>query len=175
MLKALFKPRPTKVAGRALYAATVAQARSPALYADLGAPDTPEGRFEVYSLHIYLVLQRLKEQGPQAAEVAQALFDTYLSGLDNALRELAVGDLAVGKRMRKLGEAFYGRVNAYEAALAALPDRTELEALIGRTLYVGIEAPAVGPFADYVLAQRAALAAEPVERLVAGEVAWSRP
>ena len=173
MLKRLFKQRPAQVAGQALYAATVAQARNPALYVDYGAPDTPEGRFEVYSLHIYLVLQRLKEQGPQAAEVAQALFDTYLSALDNSLREMAVGDLAVGKRMRKLGEAFYGRVNAYEKAFAALPDRTELEALIARTVHAGAETPRPAPFADYVLAQRAALAGQPLEGLCAGEVAWS--
>lgn len=172
MLKALFKPRPAQVAGRALYAAVVAQSRQPALYVELGAPDTPEGRFEVYSLHIYLVLQRLKDNGPQAADIAQILFDTYVSGLDNALRELAVGDLAVGKRMRKLGEAFYGRVHAYEAALAALPDRTDLEALIGRTVYAGVEGRAPAPFADYVLAQRDALAAQPLERFYAGEVAW---
>ena len=68
MLKRLFKQRPAQVAGQALYARTVAQARSPALYAALSAPDTPEGRFEIYSLHVYLVLQRLKDQGPLTAE-----------------------------------------------------------------------------------------------------------
>src|SRR5436190_438672 len=130
MLKNLFRPRPALAAGRALYAATVAQARTPMLYAELGAPDTPEGRFEIYSLHIYLVLERLKGQGEQAAETAQALFDTYVSALDNALRELAVGDLAVGKRIRKLAEAFFGRIKGYEAALPALPDTAALEALL---------------------------------------------
>src|SRR5678815_3207519 len=107
MLKRLFKPRPAQAAGEALYASTVAQARTPALYAELGAPDTREGRFEIYSLHVYLLLERLKDQGPQAADTGQALFDAYVSALDNALREMGVGDLSVGKRMRKLGEAFY--------------------------------------------------------------------
>lgn len=172
MLKRLFKPRPAVEAGRALYALTVPQARNPALYATLGAPDTPEGRFEIYSLHVYLVLERLKGQGSQAAETAQALFDTYVSGLDNALREMGVGDLSVGKRMRKLGEAFYGRVNSFEKALAALPDRAELEALLSRTVYAGVEAPLPGPLADYVIAQRAALADQSIEALCAGELAW---
>ncbi|HEY0646613.1 ubiquinol-cytochrome C chaperone family protein, partial [Phenylobacterium sp.] len=66
MLKRLFKPRPAQAAGRALYARTVAQSRTPALYAELGAPDTVEGRFELYSLHVYLLLERLKGQGDQA-------------------------------------------------------------------------------------------------------------
>ncbi len=108
-LQRWLKPGPARTAGARLYAAVVAQARQPALYAVLGAPDTPDGRFEVYTLHVLLVLARLKGQGPRAAHASQALFDAYLSGLDHGLRELAVGDLSVGKTMRKLGEAFYGR------------------------------------------------------------------
>ena len=78
MLK-LFKPRPAQAAGRALYARVVEQSRSPALYAELGAPDTVEGRFELYSLHVVLLLDRLRRQGEQAAEVSQSLFDTFVS------------------------------------------------------------------------------------------------
>ena len=172
MLKRLFKPKPAQTAGQALYARAVAQARTPALYAELGAPDTPEGRFEIYSLHIYLLLERLKDQGEQAADTGQALFDTYVSALDNSLREMAVGDLSVGKRMRKLGEAFYGRIKGYEAALAALPDRAALEALTARTVYAGAEAAQAPALAGYIVARRDALAAQPLERLLVGEVAW---
>ena len=42
MLKRLFKPRPTLIAGRELYARVVAQARVPGLYTGLGAPDSGE-------------------------------------------------------------------------------------------------------------------------------------
>ena len=172
MLKRLFKPRPAVVAGRALYAHVVAQARTPGLYTQLGTADTVEGRFELYSLHTYLLLERLKGQGAQAAETAQALFDTYLSGLDNALRELGVGDTVVGKRMRKLGEAFYGRVQSYETALASLPDRTALEALVARTIYADQEPGLAAAMVDYLLAQRAVLADQRLETLVAGDVMW---
>jgi cytochrome b pre-mRNA-processing protein 3 len=173
MLKRLFKPKPALSAGRALYASAVAQARTPALYTELGVPDTPEGRFELYSLHVYLILERIKDQGPRAAEVGQALFDTYVSALDHALRELGVGDTSVGKRMRKLGEAFYGRVNSFEQALAALPDIEPLEALVARTAYAGADDVKAPALAAYVLGQRAALAALPLERFEAGQIAWS--
>jgi cytochrome b pre-mRNA-processing protein 3 len=173
MLKRLFKPRPAEAAGRALYPLAVAQARTPALYAELGAPDTPEGRFELYSLHVYLLLQRLKGEGPAAAETAQALFDTFVKGLDDALREMGVGDLSVGKKMRKLGEAWYGRVTSYEAAIAALPDRTPLEGLIGRTVFAGEGGSRAGALADYVLTQRAHLAGQPIEALLAGRATWA--
>src|SRR5438067_8453352 len=99
-LKRLFAPRATTEAGKRLYQAAAAQARQPALYAQAGVPDTPEGRFEAYTLHVIVVLHRLKGQGPQAAETAQALFEAFRQSLDDALREMGVGDLSVGKKMR---------------------------------------------------------------------------
>src|SRR6516225_6621533 len=111
---------PAKAAGQRLYAATVAAARAPELYHSLGAPDTPDGRFELYTLHVLLVLERLRSQGEPGRATAQALFDAYLSGLDNGLRELAVGDLSVAKTMRKLGEASRRRLtHAWPSATPA--------------------------------------------------------
>lgn len=173
MLKRLFRPRPAKAAGGALYARTVTQSRTPALYADLDCPDTVEGRFELYSLHVYLLLERLKGQGDHAAETAQALFDTYLSALDNSLREMGVGDLSVGKKMRKLGEAFYGRVTSLEEAFATLPDTSELAAILARTVYDGADAAKAPRLAAYVLRQREHLRGLATERLCAGEVEWA--
>ena len=173
MLKSLFKPRPAQAAGRALFSAAVAQARTPALYTEMRVPDTHEGRFEIYSLHVYLVLARLKDQGEQASETAQACFDAYIQSLDDALRDIGVGDLSVGKKMRKLGEAFYGRIRSCEAALTALPDRGPLEAMLARTVYAGQLASEPQQLADYLLAQRAALETQPLEPLLAGEIAWS--
>jgi cytochrome b pre-mRNA-processing protein 3 len=171
-LERLLRPGPNKTAGQRLYAAVVAQARAPALYARLGAPDTPDGRFEVYTLHVLLVLERLKGQGARAAVVSQACFDAYLSGLDHGLRELGVGDLSVGKTMRKLGEAFYGRAKALDAALTALPDRGPFEALIGRTVFGSAEAAQTAGLADYLLAARGDLAETPLDGLLAGKIVW---
>jgi cytochrome b pre-mRNA-processing protein 3 len=168
----LLRPGPAYEAGQRLYAATVAQARSPAIYLAMGAPDTPDGRFEIYTLHVLLVLSRLKGQGRDASAVSQALFDAYLSGLDHGLRELSVGDLTVGKTMRRLGEAFYGRARALEAALAALPDRGPFNDFIGRTALAGAGADQAWALADYLLAARDALAGQPIEPLVGGELAW---
>jgi cytochrome b pre-mRNA-processing protein 3 len=168
LLQSLFRPRRSKAAASRLYAAVVAQARSPAFYRDLGAPDTIEGRFELYSLHVILLLHRLRGAGPGAAEAAQGLFDTYVSALDNALRETGVGDLSVPRRMRRLGEAFYGRAKAFEAALGAEDD--VLEALVGRTVFAGEggeEHPAA--LAAYVRRCVAALTAQPLGAILDGE------
>ena len=171
-LSRLFSPRPALLAGRRLYASAAAQARTPRFYAAMGAPDTAEGRFELYSLHVALLLRRLKGQGPQAAETAQALFDAYVQALDDALREMGVGDLSVGKKMRKLGEAFYGRVKNYDEAFAALPDREPLTAIIRRTVLMAEDGSEATPLVDYATAAVARLDAESLDTLLQGDAPW---
>jgi cytochrome b pre-mRNA-processing protein 3 len=167
----MFKPRPARAAGEALYEVAVRQARQPDFYGALLVADTVEGRFELYSLHVVLLLNRLKGQGRAAAEAAQALFDAYVGALDNALREMGVGDLTVPKKMRRLGEAFYGRAKQYDAILGAA-DRDELVALLGRTVFEGADGAACGKLADYVLAAAVELAEQPLEAILGGRVAW---
>ncbi len=164
----LFPTRPVVAAARRLYAAAVAQARQPALYAGMGAPDTPEGRFELYTLHVVLLLHRLKGGGPQAVETGQALFEAYLRGLDDALRELGVGDLSVGKKMRKLGEAFYGRAKAYDQALESLPEHNALQALMGRTL----EGADTAALAAYAAKACRTLDGQALEQIMEGGAQW---
>jgi cytochrome b pre-mRNA-processing protein 3 len=168
----LFRPREAAFAGRRLYHAAVEQARQPALYTSAGVPDTHEGRFELYTLHVVLVLHRLKGEGPRAAETAQGLFDAYAKSLDDALREMGVGDLSVGKKMRRLGEAFYGRVKHYDEAFAALPDRSALEALIGRTVYAEAAGADPGPLAAYAVEAVEALRAQPLGEVLDAVLAW---
>jgi cytochrome b pre-mRNA-processing protein 3 len=175
VLERLFRPRPAQVAGRALYVSVAAQARQPAFYAALGVPDTVEGRFELLSLHVLLLLERLRGEGPEAAEVSQGLFDTFIKGLDDALREMGVGDLSVGKKMRRLGEAFYGRGKSFDSAVAALPDEAPLRAFLTRTVYADADAGSAPQLAAHLLAQRQALAAQPLAQVMAGDLAWRRP
>ena len=175
MLNRLFRPHPTRAAGDALYAAVVEQSRQKALYERLGAPDTVEGRFEIYTLHVVLLLDRLNAPGEAAKAVSQALFDTYVKALDHALREMGVGDLSVGKKMRRLGEAFFGRVKSYYAAFAALPEPGPLRDLLTRTVYAEADAAHAPSLCAYVAAQRADLAAQPLEGVLQGRVAWRAP
>ena len=178
IFKRLFGPSPAQVRGEGLYAATALQARRPELYGALGAPDTTEGRFEVYSLHVALLLLRLKGQQGDVAETAQAVFDAYVKALDEALREMGVGDIVMGKRMRKLGEAVYGRMRSLETALAAQPDRAPLQALLERTVFAaageGVPRESAG-LADYVARAADALAAQPLEDLLKDGAAWPDP
>ena len=94
-LDRFFRPRATLAMGQKLYAGVVAQARTPALYEAYGVPDTVEGRFELYTVHVFLLLDRLRGQGARASETSQALFDTYLGALDDALRESGLPESAL--------------------------------------------------------------------------------
>jgi len=157
-----------------LHASAVTAARAGKLYTEMGAPDTVEGRFELLTLHVILLIERLKTEQRAAEGLRQALFDTFVSHLDGAMREMGVGDLAMGKRMRKLGEAFYGRAISYGAALGALPDLTQLKSIISRTVLEGSDVDPT-PLADYVARAHAALAAGRSARLLDGQPDWTAP
>jgi cytochrome b pre-mRNA-processing protein 3 len=157
ILEKLFRPRTAERVGKSLYAAAVAKARSPELYADLGVPDTPEGRFEMYSLHVGLLIERLRHQGEHAAEVSQELFNAYIGGLDDAFREMGVGDLSVGKKMKKLASAFYGRLKGYDDAFAALPDRGAIESLLARVVWASEDRATAALLSSHVLDLRQSL------------------
>jgi cytochrome b pre-mRNA-processing protein 3 len=100
----------------AIYGMIVTQAREPIFYRDLGVPDTVNGRFDLLLLHLWLLLRRLRT-AHGASELSQALFDRFCEDMDDNLREMGVGDQTVPKRMRAFGEAFYGRVQAYDQAM----------------------------------------------------------
>jgi cytochrome b pre-mRNA-processing protein 3 len=172
MFKRLFLGSPQRELGEALYAACVSQAREPAFYRAYGAPDTVEGRFELYTLHVVLLIERLGVGGEAGKAASQGLFDVYVKALDHALREMGVGDLSVGRKMRKLGEALYGRMKNYQSAIAALPDAGPLRDLLTRTVYAEAAAEQAPALADYVTAQRERLAGQPLEDLLQGRVAW---
>ncbi|MDB5483624.1 MAG: hypothetical protein JWO83_4677 [Caulobacteraceae bacterium] len=173
MFTQLLSKSPARKAAERLYAAAAAQARAPAIYARMDVPDTVEGRFELLTLHLILPIDRLKDGPAGAAAVRQILFDVYVGNLDAALREMGVGDLAVGKRMRKLGEAFYGRARACEAAFKVLPEAGPLEAVLARTVFEAAPGAEPAALADYLRRCRESLAGGDVEALVAGAPSWA--
>lgn len=160
MLKNLFRPRLRARIGDDLYAKAVAQARNVAFYTRLGVADRIDARFELYTLHVLLLVLRLRDENTaQGQETAQELFDVYVSALDHVLREEGVGDVAVGKKMRKLGEALYGRMAAYEPPLRAADVQTLTQAL-ARNVYADAQAEQAATLAAYALKARAALATQ---------------
>jgi cytochrome b pre-mRNA-processing protein 3 len=106
---------------------------------------------------VVLIIERLNREGERGRALGQSLFDLYVRNLDGALREMGVGDLAVGKRMKGLGKIFYGRAVAYTAAFESR-DRVDLEALIARTILVERPGADPGPLAEALVRERGRLA-----------------
>ena len=146
----------------------VAAARRPALYETLGAPDRIDGRFELLTLHVGLVLRRLVAIGGLGHDIAQDLVNSVFLHFDDTLREMALSDVSVSKRLKKIKEAFYGRNAAYAAALES-QSRANLEAALARNVFgAPTGAPGAGALADYVVSVDAALARAPLEDFANG-------
>jgi cytochrome b pre-mRNA-processing protein 3 len=168
-LSKLFRRNPHRMAGHRLYLAAAAQSRSPALYERYLVPDTLDGRFDSLVLHVFLILHRLRSQGEEALELSHEVVNTLVADMDRTLREMGIADVGVAKRVKKMVQAFYGRIGAYDAGLAAADDSL-LQGLV-RNVYRG-EAPAaeaVEAFAAYVRVQVAHLDALPLEAYMQGE------
>ena len=126
------RPDPVRAGAADLYAAAVAQARRPEFYDRLGVPDTLDGRFELVALHVFLILRGLRTQA-HSQELGQALVDRFVEDMDASLRELGAGDLGVGRKVKAMGQALYGRIAAYESGLAG--SAGTLEAALRRNLF----------------------------------------
>jgi cytochrome b pre-mRNA-processing protein 3 len=157
MLNLLRKSADRKQFAHRLQDQLVARARNPVFFAGLGVPDSMDGRFDLVVLHAWLVLERLKAARLDAA--AQTLTDTLFVSFDEALREQGTGDMGMGRRMKAMADAFFGRLKAYGSA----GDENALAAALARNVWRG------GPIDDqarrlaaYVTSARAALAASDV-------------
>jgi cytochrome b pre-mRNA-processing protein 3 len=153
----------------------VAAARQPWFYQALGVPDTLDGRFDLVGLHAFLVIRRLSALPPPGPDLAQAVFDAMFSDMDINLREMGVSDLAVGKRVRAMWEAFHGRAAAYEAALAD-GDLALAEALARNVWRGGAPAPdAPQRLARLVRRQAAVVDGMAPAALLAGQLSFPLP
>ena len=175
MIFRLFRHTPQDRIIASLYGTIVAQARMPAFYRTYGVPDTVNGRMEMIMLHAVLFLRRLEGEAAPARALGQELFDRFCRDMDESLREMGVGDLAVPRKMRRIGEAFYGRQAAYQAALAA-PGDEPLAATLQRNVFAGASEPAAAArLAVYVREAARRLAALDAEGFERAELAFPDP
>lgn len=170
------RKRRREVADR-LYRALVAQARQPGFYTLCGVADTLDGRFDMIALHATLVMHRLKGRGAEAVEIAQALYDRLFLDMDQSLREMGVGDMSIGKKVKRMSAAFSGRLGAYDAALAETVNGP-LSDVLFRNLYRGDEsvpADRIATVAAYARESVRCLEGQPTDTLLAGEVFFPAP
>jgi len=174
ILKKMFSFSQEKKMAHLLYRTIVEQARHPAFYRDFGVADTFDGRFDMISLHMILVMRRLKTDVDQTRKLSQALFDYMFNDIDLNLRELGIGDMGVLTRVKKMAKAFYGRLESYDLGLAQDGD-SDLTAALQRNLFrenATTEANLVS-IAAYMRRQSDHLAAWDVAYLLKGELEFA--
>jgi cytochrome b pre-mRNA-processing protein 3 len=164
-------------AAQRLYRDLVNQARMPVFYRELGVPDTPEGRFEMVGLHVALVVRRLRAAGGPGQALAQELFDLMCADMDESLRHLGIGDLSVGRQMKRFAGNFYARLRALDRALATVP-AAPLAPMLRTNVYHGGTAPGaqqLEALARYVVAADHGLREQTTEDFLAGLAEWGAP
>ncbi|HWA30534.1 MAG TPA: ubiquinol-cytochrome C chaperone family protein [Rhizomicrobium sp.] len=107
------------------------RARRPVFFSEFAVPDTIDGRFDLVALHGWMVLEALRNL--EMKDISQGLIDSLFISFDEGLRDLGVGDIGIGHRMKKLADAFYGRLSAYGAAA----DERAMADALARNLYRG--------------------------------------
>jgi cytochrome b pre-mRNA-processing protein 3 len=168
------KARDSRESAKVLYEQIVTQARNPVFYAAYNIPDTPEGRFEMITMHCGLLVNRLCQSSDtkSAKLLAQALFDVMFADIELAIRELGVGDLAVPRRIKKMMSEFKGRSYAYdEAAKQGVPSM--IHALSRNAYAKQDDKPShdvVSEFAQYVCDTAQILRAQTVDDLMKGRI-----
>ncbi|MEP4766852.1 MAG: ubiquinol-cytochrome C chaperone family protein [Roseibium sp.] len=171
MIFGLFR-RKSRDAEHKVYCEIVAQARQPVFYTDFLVPDTIDGRFDLIVVHAVLYFRRMREEGKDVAEFTQTVFDLFFQDMDASLREMGVSDTRVPKKVKVMGEAFYGRADAYIPPINT-ENIEELAEALGRNLYPDqLEPIAQKRLAHYIIRAAKLLETQQPKDLMAGKIHW---
>jgi cytochrome b pre-mRNA-processing protein 3 len=117
-----------------LYLSIVAEARQPIWYAEMGVPDTLDGRFDMISAILALIFVRLEAEGTAGRGPNARLTEVFIDDMDGQLRQLGIGDVIVGKHIGKMMSAMGGRLSIYRDTLG---DTKLFEEALVRNLWRG--------------------------------------
>jgi cytochrome b pre-mRNA-processing protein 3 len=168
----------------AIYHVIVARARQPIFYTDWGVPDTPDGRLEMIGVHAALVMRRLRTEDEAGKILSQDIFDVMFGDVDRNIREQGVGDLSVGKHVKRAAQTFLAQFRALDPGLDA-KDQHAVAAVLERNIFNRVivaeknaptttpapaEPPAPGmlALAAHLLAEEQRLGEVPSSELLAG-------
>ena len=114
--KNLFARNPDpKHALRPLWHRVVELSRDPAWYAEGGATDSVQGRFDMITLVLGTVLLRMEREDALKAPSVH-LTELFVDDMDGQLRETGMGDPVLGKQMGRLMSVLGGRLGALREA-----------------------------------------------------------
>lgn len=149
-IKNLFFPEPYQEEAHRLYTTLVNQSRAPVFYSQHHVPDTVDGRFDMIVLHVCLLCRCLQEMdSDEAIDLSRALMETFFADMDRSLREMGSTDTGVGKRIKNMSKAYFGRLQAYDDAFG---NDEALKQALRRNLYRGgeVQDESLSYMVDYI-------------------------
>lgn len=175
MIWKLFSLKRTQTVPHDLYGSVVAQSRLPAFYEQLQIADSVAGRFDMLSLHLFLLSNMLtKVEDPRAQPLNQEIFDAFTDNIDDALRQLGVGDTSVPKRKKRLVAQFYGHIANLSPALEN-GDTEQLSREVNKRFYDDGNEKCASRLARYLIEARNTLHAIPFDKILRGNLNWPEP
>ena len=168
-LARIFGGKREREAYRPLYEWVVNAGRHPFWYVEGKVPDTIDGRFDIISALMALVLIRLERDEEQTRAASVLLAELFIDDMEGSVRQIGIGDLMVGKHVGRMMGALGGRLGAFRAAIA---EGADFRAAVTRNIFH--DAPPSGPAVDFVSARlqafRQALEATPLGAILQGEL-----
>lgn len=178
MFEFLSKKKALNDVGHKLFTSVIDQSRLASFYSELAVEDNLDGRFDLMSLHMAMILQKLdqNEQNTDAAKLKRIVQETMFDNLDLTLREIGVGDLGVGKKIKVMAEAFYGRMMVYQDLFDVKDEQRMCDAL-QRNLYREREVSQemLAAMTKYVYDQFELIESQNMEKFMTGDVNFLPP
>lgn len=135
-------------------------------------PESFQDKQATLTIHVWMLLQRLRADGERGKRVGQNLYDCFQEEVERRVREVGVR-VRVGKWLKELEAAFYGTSLALDRAqesgeFMALPEA------IWRNIYLSRDGgliPAV-ELAAYVQRELESLALTPSDAVFQGDISF---
>lgn len=102
---------------RLIYLTLLKQSRKTMFYGYEKANDNYDGRIDILTLHISIVLKSLRRYDVNGKLLSQALFDVMRDDFEIAMREEGLSDTGIKRRIKPMMQLFYTRVKLYVGAL----------------------------------------------------------
>ncbi|MEM7329645.1 MAG: ubiquinol-cytochrome C chaperone family protein [Pseudomonadota bacterium] len=109
-------------------------ARAPEPFLREWVTDTVYGRFNMVTLVATLAMRRMRDLGGEGKTLSEAFTELLFSDFDHALREHGVGDSSIARRIRKMGEEFFGLAKAVDEALDGAAPKAMLADVLQRNV-----------------------------------------
>lgn len=175
MFKFFRKRKAEKQIAYTLYKKLVEQARHPSFYTEFEVEDSIEGRFDMILLHLFLVDDRLEQAGDTYVNLRRTIHEAMVTDLDRSFREIGVGDMSVGKEMKKVGDAWLGRHTVYAKAFADDIENAVLIEALNNNVFGGNNEQSAAELGSYARKAKHLLMLADTETITGGNLVFPEP